>query len=253
MRTYEITFSPTGGTQWIADVIMQELPGEKFTVSLLKSTTDYAAYEFCERDVCLFAVPSFGGRVPAIAAERIARMKGNHARAILVCAYGNRAYEDTLLELKNVVKEAGFVPVAAAALIAEHSIMRQFAMGRPDKKDTDEIKRFTQILCEKINSGENLPEVNVPGNQPYKANGTIPFIPETDDTCAGCGFCAKECPVGAIDAKAPEKTDAGKCISCMRCISICPQNARRIRKELLDEVSKKMEKAFAVRKNNEFF
>ena len=59
-------------------------------------------------------------------------MKGNQARAVLVCVYGNRAYEDTLIELKDVADKAGFVPAAAVATIAEHSIMHKFAAGRPD-------------------------------------------------------------------------------------------------------------------------
>ena len=67
------------------------------------------------------AVPSYGGRVPEIAVSRLKQMKGNGARAVLLVVYGNREYEDTLLELSDVMEAAGFSPVAAVAAVAEHS------------------------------------------------------------------------------------------------------------------------------------
>lgn len=43
-----------------------------------------------------------------------------------------------------------------------------------------------------------------------------------------CGACVVQCPVCAIDAEDPTKTDADTCISCMRCIDVCPRGAREI-------------------------
>lgn len=39
--------------------------------------------------------------MPGIALERMNKFKGNHAKAILVVSYGNRAFEDTLKELAD--------------------------------------------------------------------------------------------------------------------------------------------------------
>ena len=58
--------------------------------------------------------------------RKISFLKGNGARAVLLVVYGNREYEDTLLELSDVMEAAGFSPVAAVAAVAEHSIMHQF-------------------------------------------------------------------------------------------------------------------------------
>ena len=38
----------------------------------------------------------------------------------------------------------------------------------------------------------------------------------------------QKCPVQAIDRQDPAKTDAALCISCMRCVSLCPHSARRL-------------------------
>lgn len=62
-----------------------------------------------KEDVAIVAVSSYSGRVPSTAAERISKIQGNGAKAIIVCVYGNRAYEDTLVELQDLVQQAGFL------------------------------------------------------------------------------------------------------------------------------------------------
>ena len=132
MKLCKIVFSPTGGTKKVADYVADVLEGEESTVDLSDPELDLGAVRLAQGDVAVIAVPSFGGRVPAVAAERLIKVRGNGARAVLVCVYGNRAYEDTLVELEDLAQQAGFEVVAAIAAVAEHSIARQFATGRPD-------------------------------------------------------------------------------------------------------------------------
>jgi ferredoxin len=253
MSLYEITFSPTGGTRKIAAIVSSVLGDTKTVITLLPKDSDYHVWQFKPSDICVIAVPSFGGRVPAVAAKRIQCMQGNGANAVLVCAYGNRAYDDTLLELSNTVKEAGFHPVAAIAAVARHSIMTQFAAGRPDIEDEKEIKTFAAAVKKKVISGNDMEEVIIPGNKPYREYHGVPFKPDADQNCNQCGLCAKECPVGAIDADNLTKTNTEQCISCMRCIDICPQKARKIDKRVLDAAILKMSTVLTARKKNEFF
>lgn len=109
----------------------------------------WSTNDFSEEDLCIIGVPSFGGRVPAIALERIKALSGNNATAILITVYGNRAYEDTLIELEDTLIEKNFTCQAAIAAIAEHSIMHQFATGRPDQNDLTELASFAQKIKEK--------------------------------------------------------------------------------------------------------
>lgn len=67
----------------------------------------------------LIAMPSFGGRAPAVAIERLKKNKGNGAKCTLVVVYGNRAYEDTLIEMEDAAKECGFSIFAAISSVAE--------------------------------------------------------------------------------------------------------------------------------------
>lgn len=208
--------------------------------------------KFSKEDVCFVGVPSYGGRVPEIAVERMVNFDGNGAKAIPVIVYGNRAYEDTLIELFDVLKEKGFFCTAAVSAVAEHSIMRQFASGRPDKEDLEELAGFRKKISEKMECSTEK-EISVPGNRPYKELKVVPMVPETTGICNDCGLCVKSCPVCAISSGRPGETDVESCISCMRCIQICPNHARSLNPEILLALSEKMAPLFKERKKNEIF
>ena len=56
----------------------------------------------------LVVMPVYGGRLPAIAVQRLREIRGNDSPAIAVVVYGNRAYDDALLELRDVLTANGF-------------------------------------------------------------------------------------------------------------------------------------------------
>lgn len=253
MSVYEIYFSPTGGTKKAADILAGVFSDEAETIDLCEYEKKFEDCILNEKDVCIIAVPSFGGRVPVTAVERIKRLNGNGAYAVAVAVYGNRAYDDTLLELTETAEKAGFKCIAAVTSVAEHSIMRQFASGRPDKEDEIELKAFAEKIKEKLASEKMKGKLEVPGNKPYVEYNGVPFKPKGSGDCIKCGLCAAMCPVNAIPDNNLAETDVDICISCMRCVYICPKNARALNPEMLAAVAKKMEKAFEGRKKNELF
>lgn len=155
MKLYNIVFSPTGGTQKAATVLTDALEGEETRVDLTDSKQDFRTVQLTREDVAVISVPSYGGRVPAVAVERLTMLRGQGARAVLVCVYGNRAYEDTLVELEDAAKQAGFRVIAAVSAVAEHSIARQFAAGRPDAQDAKQLSDFARQIQAKL-SAANL-------------------------------------------------------------------------------------------------
>ena len=251
MKLYEITFSPTGGTQKAADILAQTL-GECTAVDLTDSGTDFSNVVFAPEDVAIIAVPSYGGRVPGVAVQRLGAMKGNGARAVLVCVYGNRAYEDTLVELEDTVRQAGFRVIAAVAAIAEHSIARQYAAGRPDAGDQKQLQGFAEKIREKLSSGD-CTQPTIPGNRPYKKAGGSGLVPKPTRDCNNCGLCAEKCPVQAIDQNDPKCTDKDRCISCMRCVAVCPQSARKVSSVMLAAVDVMLKKVCLDRKEGELY
>lgn len=250
MTFYEICFSPTGGTKAAADILTRDLSSESSFVDL----TDYTLNDISltKEDTAVIAVPSYGGRIPATAVQRMGKISGNGAKAILVCIYGNRAYEDTLIELQDVAEQAGFQVIAAVAAIAEHSIAPQFAAGRPDASDREKLCSFAEQIRKKLASG-NTDTPSIPGNRPYKKAGGSGIIPKPSKNCVNCGLCAEKCPVQAIDKNNPADTDPKRCISCMRCVSICPYSARKVNRIMLAGVNKMLKKTCSERKNCELY
>lgn len=183
-------------------------------------------------ELVVVAVPSYGGRVPTPVASRLSKLGHVGAPAIMLVTYGNRAVDDTFIELADTLESKGMVPVGGAAVVAHHSLMTNVAQGRPDQDDlsvVDELARHASSKLAHAACARDARLGSVPGGRPYREFGGVPFKPRTDEElCVRCGACVVQCPVCAIDAEDPTKTDADACISCMRCIDVCPRGAREI-------------------------
>lgn len=252
MNTCEIIFSPTGGTKKVADFLANELGGDIINIDLSDGKKDFQKISLANDDIAIIAVPSYSGRVPSTAAERISLIHGNGARAIIVCVYGNRAYDDTLVELQDLAQQCGFVVIAGVAAIAEHSIAHKYAANRPDNDDYARLKKFAGQIAQKLRQGDSATPV-FPGNRPYRSVGNTSIIPKATRACVKCGLCASKCPVGAIDMDNPAKVNREACISCMRCVSLCPHNARKVSRLLLAIVNRMLKKECSVRKKCELY
>lgn len=210
-----------------------------------------------ENNLLIVGVPVYAGRIPSTTIEALNKFKGSNTPAILICVYGNRAYDDAILELKDIVETNGFKTIAAGAFIAQHSIFPAVAANRPDNDDMKKIADFGHRCLEivyKLDNTSLLPELNVKGNKPYKIPGSIPIHPVgSKKECDKCGTCVKLCPVLAISQTEPCKTDKQKCISCGRCIVVCPQKARHFNGLLYKIAGWKFTKNNADRKEPENF
>ena len=249
MADYLITFSPTGGTGRVAELLSSAIADNRIFIDLLRPIEEIT---LTADDVCLIAVPSFGGRIPTTSAERLQKIHANGARAVLVCVYGNRAYEDTLSELQDVLESRGFRCIAAAAAVAEHSIIREFGAGRPDADDCAELAGFAEKIRERLADSTDRP-LTLPGaHGTYKPYVNTPFVPAETDGCTHCGTCAEACPTNAIGA-VPEEIDPERFIKCMRCEAVCPTGTRKMDEKITAVLRERLSAVCGTRKANELF
>lgn len=204
-------------------------------------------------DLAVFAVPVFAGRVPDVCTQQMRRFHGQGGPAVCVVVYGNRDYDDALIELCDLAREGGFVPVAAGAFIAQHSIFPTVGAGRPDKDDLSVLDGFAQACNLAVSGFRGNETLDVKGHRPYVKPKGVPLTPKANPSCCECGICARLCPVGAIDGANPRKTDASKCISCTACIAACPEQARHFNGLVYKATSAAFAKMCASRKEPETY
>lgn len=226
-------FTGAGTTRTITERFAAAIEATGITASAVDiSPVGSDVPTFGPDDLAVFAVPSYGGRVPAPALAQFARCEGHDTPAVLIVSFGNRAVDDTFLELADTVREQGFIPIALGAIVAHHSLMIDVAQGRPDAADLGAVDALVRTALDRFaraSSPRDAELADIPGNRPYRDFHGVPFRAQADASlCTSCGTCARQCPAGAIDPENPSVTDTDACITCMRCITVCPANVRSL-------------------------
>ena len=116
-------------------------------------------------------------------------MQGNGAKCVVMAVYGNREFEDTLVQMQDAAAQQGFQVIAGVAAVAQHSMLPQYATGRPDKGDESTLEKFSTQILEKLQAGDTTPP-NMPGNRPYKKAGGG-LVPAASSACKNCGLLWK--------------------------------------------------------------
>ena len=252
MTVYCLYFSSCGSCRSCAKAVADGFAGEDYEEINLTNRTQELP-QVSTGDVLIISAPVYGGRIPAPLSQKIKRASLSGASAVAMVVYGNRAYEDALLELSDLLTKAGAVVVAGAALIARHVFVPAVAKGRPDMNDFALMKSFGESAARKIASGSFAP-VQVPGNRPYRDKAPTAFTPVVDaELCQQCGLCARSCPTGAINPKNPQETNISLCIDCMRCVQGCPEEARSLPVKAQEFLTAKLSALIPITRENETF
>lgn len=176
MTCFQLIFSPTGGTERVAKALTETWP-EVQTIDLSAQNFTAPAIPFSADDLVLIAMPAFEAMAPQPALDRLALLQGNGARCALAAVYGNRAVDNTLAQMEDYARNAGFQPIATVSAVAAHSLLPEFAAGRPDDADCQQLAAFGKQILEKFTSGsDTCPPI--PGEHHCKAKraGLIPTV-----------------------------------------------------------------------------
>lgn len=241
-KIWAMYWSATGTTQTAVTTVAgkmaeeQSLPLEEYDFTL--PAARQSAPGFGPEDVVVFGTPTYAGRVPNVLLKYLATVQGNGAAPVPVVTFGNRAFDDSLIELRDILADNGFRPFAAAAFACEHSFSTTLAAGRPDADDLALAVQFAERAAARIpDLAADTPVIEVPGRakgdrdyyQPRDRAGNAIDIrkvkPKTNNQCDNCGICAEVCPMGSIDPQ-DVRQFTGICIKCGACIKKCPRGAK---------------------------
>ena len=247
MSLHVFCFSPAGSTRRVAEAAAAAWGGQPVWHDLGR-TAVRAGMKVQPQDECIIAVPCFSGRVPPVIAERIASLRGNGARTLTMVTFGNRGYEDSLLELTDLASAAGFQAAGAAAIVARHSLAPRIASGRPSAGDLSAVAEFARRA--RASRGSTVrPE----GHRPYRPYSRLGCAPVSGAGCTSCKICADACPTGAIRRSAGAPADISKCMGCMSCIQVCPRQSRSLPQEFQRQIAARLAQTAAGRARSAFF
>ena len=183
-KIYNINFSPTGSSMEVAEEIIKAFGCEETVIDLCEEVTEEIHIE--SDSLCLFSVPCYGGRIPKTAEERLLHIHGENTPAVVCVTFGNRDFEDALLELADLAEANGFSVIAACAAVMEHNIMHVFGKDRPDCSDKEELRKFSSAIIDKLKAGKSDRPI-ISGNRPYKERHSSPMpILVNETSCTHC-------------------------------------------------------------------
>lgn len=244
-KTVLVYFSATGNTKACLEA-MAKAVSDSFETIDLTLPANVRPCRFAKDDLVLFGAPVYAGRTPTVARQRLEQMQGDGTLCLVVASYGNRHYDDALLELADMAEAQGFVVKGGAAVIGRHTY-GEIQVSRPD---ADDLAACASFAKEALAQPDH--PIAIPGNRPYRDGGSGGrFRPLTNDACVQCGLCVRNCPVAAIAEDC--RTVADCCIACFRCIRSCPASAKHTDTPAYNEFAAEFTQRLKQRRENEFF
>lgn len=278
MKIKLMYFSPTTTTKKVVTSFGQALAGKMDMVEIEEidftlEKNRQIIYSFSDSDLLVLGLPVYAGRVPNVLKEFLATIQGNGALAVVFTLFGNRSFDDALVELRDIMNDDGFRVIGAGAFVGEHSFSKTLGKGRPNAKDLEEVEEFAEKIHDKLerSTHEDDPlkyfsaetDFFVQGQVPYRPYYTprnmagdpvkmLKVKPKTLDTCTDCKLCAQICPMESISFEDPFQVP-GICIKCGACIKFCPVEAKYYDDEGFLGHKEQIETTFSEPKENQWF
>lgn len=244
-----ISFSPTRNSLRVGSYLSCKL-GNEILINVTKNKARELTSTVQENELLVISFPVHSGRIPVLFSDYLkSQVKLNNSKVVIVTTYGNRAFEDALVEAEDIVKNLGGIVVGALAIVAQHSYTNKIGANRPNIEDFILIDNFASLVEERLLAGT---VVSLPGNRPYrqinKSTKNV-FMPvHNENECINCNNCHVVCPTGASALENPNL-----CIKCFACVTNCPVGTLVFENTEMDKTIDYLEENCTIPKKSEFF
>lgn len=255
MRASIRYFTGTGNTARAAELLREEFEAAQWQADAQELTTGRDAYAGIEgADLLVVAFPALGFCPPVALSRWIAKLPRSPKRKAAVLCVGGATFVRGLY-IPGWGADAPFSAARKLARrgreivgIAEVSYPENFTMlsNPPDDDQSEEIRRRNDpavrgFARELVRS----PDGTGPGEPPilkrsaiarllvgivgalFRLGGrrVLARLLVADETCTGCGYCVRACPVKAIRLRKGEVRWSLRCVACNRCVNVCPSGS----------------------------
>ncbi|MFA5636212.1 MAG: EFR1 family ferrodoxin [Anaerovoracaceae bacterium] len=268
MKITILYFSPTGTTKKALQTFGKTLSEALNTYPIREldftpKKSREKEYCFSMEDLVVLGLPVYAGRVPNVLKDFIGSIRGDGAKGVAITLFGNRSFDDALVELKERMKENGFHVLGAGAFVGEHSFSQILGKDRPLAADLKQLEEFALAVAAKIKEDNPTADFSVPGELPLRPyyipknmeGEPVNFLkakPLTSSACTDCKLCVELCPMNSINYEDTSKIP-GICIKCSACIKFCPVGAKYFEDAGFLSHKQQIETTFIEPKENQWF